>query len=74
LRLAHLAGVHAGQGDPEQACTTAGQAIDLLADDVDSGRCNNYVREVLDRLAPYRRVPAVRELQDRIGHSLGAAT
>jgi transcriptional regulator with XRE-family HTH domain len=72
MRLALLAGVHAGQGEPEQACATAGQAIDLLADDVDSDRCVGEVRRVFDALAPYRRVPAVRELAERIGHSFGA--
>jgi tetratricopeptide (TPR) repeat protein len=70
-RLSLLASAYAGQGEPEEACTTAGRAVDLLIDEVDSNRCISQVRRAVDQLTPYRRTPAVRELRDRVRQSFG---
>jgi hypothetical protein len=71
LQRALLAITYAHQGEPEEACRVANRAIDILADDVDSERCIGHIRRVQDAVAPYRRVPAVRELRERIDQVFG---
>ena len=66
LRHAELARALAGKGEPEHACQVAGTAVDLLTDDVESVRCVGVVRTACDALRPYRRLPAVRDLTDRV--------
>jgi hypothetical protein len=65
LRRAWLALTYTHQGEPEQACGVAHEAVDILAEDVDSDRCIDHIRRVRDALAPYRTVAAVRDFDDR---------
>jgi tetratricopeptide (TPR) repeat protein len=65
LRCALLALTYTHQGEPEQACGVANEAVDVLADDVDSDRCIGHIRRVRNALAPYRTVAAVRDFHDR---------
>lgn len=73
LRLALLATTYARQGDPEHACHIANQAVDILAQDVDSDRCIGHIRRVEGALRPYQRVAAVGELSDRVDQVFGVA-
>ncbi len=66
LRRALLAGTYARLGEPERACATGNEAIDLLAEDVDSSRCINHLHDVLDALAPYPTNPNLREFRERV--------
>jgi tetratricopeptide (TPR) repeat protein len=72
IALVGLAGAHVGQGEPEQACQVATRAVEVLTNDVDSDRCLGRLRHFRGTLAPYRKVPAVREFQDRTAHLLDA--
>jgi hypothetical protein len=65
---------YANQGNPEQACEIGHRAIDILIDDVDSDRCVGHVRRLQASLTPYRKVTAVRELNDRADQTFGRAT
>lgn len=72
LRLTLLADTHALEGDPERACDAGNRAIDTLATQVDSDRCITYVKTLQDHLTPYHRVPAVKELKERVDQLTGA--
>jgi tetratricopeptide (TPR) repeat protein len=74
LRRALLATTYARQGDPEQACEIGNRAIDILADDVDSDRCVGHVRRLQLSLSGYKKVAAVRELNERVDATFGAAS
>lgn len=73
LRRALLATVNARKGDPERACETAGKAMDILAEDVDSARCLVHIRRVRSALDPYRKIAVVRDFHDRTSHLLGGS-
>ncbi len=73
LRRALLATTYAHQGDPEHACDIADQAVDILAQDVDSDRCIGHIRRVQDALRPYQKVSAVANLRDRVDQVFGVA-
>lgn len=66
LRRVLLANVYACQEQPDidQAATLGEQALDMLANQVDSTRCVGHVNRLIERLAPYRRNQAVRQLAD----------
>ncbi len=73
LRRALLATTYAHQGDPEHACSIANQAVDMLAQDVDSDRCIGHIRRVQDALRPYEKLAAVVDLRDRVDQVFGVA-
>jgi hypothetical protein len=73
LRHALLAVTFANQGEPEHACTIANKAVDALEEDVDSERCVGHIRRVRAALAPYRRVPIVRDFEERTNQLFGTA-
>lgn len=66
LRKAFLGRVHAHRGEPEKATAVAGEAVDLLLDDVDSDRVAGHVRNVQDALAAYGDLAEVRDFGERV--------
>ncbi|GAA3442010.1 hypothetical protein [Planomonospora venezuelensis] len=58
-------------GEVEEACTAAGEALDL-AGGLQSVRTRSYVTDLRERLEPYAAEPRVRELTERIGELVPA--
>ncbi|TMC10432.1 MAG: hypothetical protein E6J41_08240 [Chloroflexi bacterium] len=61
------------QRDVEEACHVGGQALDLLADGVNSWRARREIAALRDDLRPYRRELVVRVFNDRVREVLGAS-
>lgn len=68
LRYTLLATTYVHQPDPDldRALALAGQAVEILADDVSSNRCIGHLQTLLHDLAPYNRQPAVRQLGEQV--------
>jgi tetratricopeptide (TPR) repeat protein len=66
LRRVLLATAYASQDQPDidRAASLGGQALDMLANQVDSPRCVGHVNRLIEQLAPFRRNQAVRELTE----------
>lgn len=65
FNTALLARIHAKNGDVDQACAIASEAVDL-SEDLRSGRSRRYVHDLERQLAPHSAVAAVAQLQDKI--------
>jgi hypothetical protein len=61
------------QHDVPESCHIGGQALDLLADGVNSWRARREIAALRDDLRPYRREPVVRAFDDRVREVLGAS-
>jgi tetratricopeptide (TPR) repeat protein len=60
--------VRQDQPDLDKALAVGEQAVQTLSGQVNSARCIKHVRNLVDTLAPYRRIPAVRQFcQDAKG-------
>jgi len=66
-----LATAYLQQGELDQACHTAGQALQGIGD-LRSIRGREYVRDFCSRLAPYRHVRAVRDFCARVDACIGS--
>lgn len=68
LRCTLLATTYVRQKDQDldQALALAGQAVDVLADDISSNRCVGHLNTLLRDLAPYHRRSGVRDLAERV--------
>jgi tetratricopeptide (TPR) repeat protein len=71
LRQALLATTYARQGDPEHACQTGNQAVDILAANVESDRCISHVRQLQTALNPHKKLTAVNDFNERVRRQLG---
>lgn len=71
---AHLALAYARQRQPDRAVDIARHAVDMLANEVTSTRVAEQVRQVRDALTPFRKMPVVREFEDRADQLLAATT
>jgi hypothetical protein len=60
------------QNDPERACATAGQALDLTAE-ISSHRSNGPLRELSAKMAGCDAIPAVRDFRERAAAMLTVA-
>jgi tetratricopeptide (TPR) repeat protein len=59
----YLATAYAHQGEPEHASETACKAVEILSQEVNSIRGVDHLREVHEALAPYQKLPAVRDFR-----------
>jgi hypothetical protein len=59
-----LANAHLQQRDPDQACASGGQALDLAVG-LNSARTVRYMRDLRHRMNAFDQEPVVREFQDR---------
>lgn len=75
LRYTLLATTYVRQAEPDldQALALAGNAVEILTDDVSSNRCIGHLNTLLRDLAPYSRQPAVHQLAEQV-RSLRAAS
>ena len=72
FNLSLLAAAHTAQGEPEQACVTGRQALDLTVR-LTAARSVYYVRDLAQRLRPRADVPAVRDFMAEVRERLPAA-
>ncbi|MGW0663471.1 transcriptional regulator [Streptodolium elevatio] len=58
-----MAAAHLEEGDLDQACAKASEALDI-ASRLNSSQCNDFLREFRTRLHPHEREPVVREFSE----------
>jgi hypothetical protein len=67
-----LANAHLQQRDPNQACASGDQALDLAVG-LNSARTVRYMRDLRRRMSAYAKEPVVREFQTRAHELLPAS-
>lgn len=71
LFLARRADAQWRQNDPERACATAHQALDL-AEDISSQRAASPLRDLAATMSGHTTIPAVRDFRERVASTLAA--
>jgi hypothetical protein len=72
FNLSLLATAHAAQGEPEQACVTGRQALEVTVR-LTSARSVRYLRDLIRLLRPRTDNPAVRDFTAEVRERLPAA-